>query len=102
MKNCKLKRKAMMLSAAMAVMSLLPMGAFAQDGLFPRGVTDEVYFGFGGAKEDQGLFGLRSVGTTGVIDNQTFGQEVPVGSGVIILLAAGAGYAILKRKEDEQ
>ena len=91
-----------MLSAAMAAMSLLPMGTFAQDGLFPHGVTDEVYFGFSGAKENQGLFGLRSVETTGYIDNQTFGQTVPVGSGVILLLAAGAGYAILKRKEDEQ
>ena len=92
----------MMLSAAMAAMSLLPMGAFAQEGLFQRGVSDETYYGYGGANRETELLGHRSVQTTGYINNQTFGQSVPVGSGVILLLAAGAGYAILKKKEDEQ
>ena len=46
----------------------------------------------------------------GGFSNQTFGSEnggpqsptdiVPVGSGLFIMLAAGAGYAILKKKED--
>jgi hypothetical protein len=81
---------------------LFAANATAQEGLFQRGMSDETYYGFGSAKEDQSLFNNRSVETTGIIDNQVFGQSVPVGSGVILLLAAGAGYAILKRKEDEQ
>lgn len=85
----------------MTALSLLPMGAFAQEGLFQHGVTDEAYYGFGGAKENNSFFN-RNVETIGIINNQTFGQEVPVGSGLFILLAAGAGYAILKRKEDEK
>ena len=79
----------------------LPLGASAQ-GLFQRGVADEEYYGFGGTAYNQGMFGIRGTQTTGIIDNQTFGQEVPMGSGIIVLLAAGMGYAALKRKEDEQ
>lgn len=87
----------------MTAMVQLPMGAFAQEeGLFRRGVSDEAYYGFGSAKENQSLFNQRNMETTGVINNQVFGQPVPLGSGVVLLLAAGAGYAILKRKEDEQ
>jgi len=44
----------------------------------------------------------RSGGTEGIINNQTFGQDVPLGSGLVLLMAAGTGYALLKRKEDEQ
>ena len=33
--------------------------------------------------------------------NQTFGQEVPSGSGLLILTAAGAGYALRKRKNNK-
>lgn len=29
-------------------------------------------------------------------------NPTPVGSGIIVLMAAGAGYALLKRKEDKQ
>jgi hypothetical protein len=79
-----------------------PLGASAQEGLFQRGVTDEAYYGYGGTNGKTDLLGHRSMGATGTIDNQIFGQPVPIGSGVIILLAAGAGYAALKRKEDEQ
>ena len=87
---------------AMMVTMLLPLGASAQEGLFQRGVADEAYYGYGGMNGKTDLLGHRNVQTTGTIDNQIFGQPVPMGSGVIILLAAGAGYAALKRKEDEQ
>lgn len=90
-----------MLSMAMLVALSLPLGASAQEGLFNRGVSDEAYYGFGGSKNSTSLIGNRDA-TTGVINNQIFGQEVPMGSGVLILLAAGMGYAALKRKEDEQ
>ena len=89
------------LTLSLAMLAATPIGVFAQEGLFQRGMSDESYYGFGGSTEKSGLLGDRSV-ATGTINNQTFGQSVPLGSGVIILLAAGAGYAVLKRKEDEK
>ena len=99
MSKCKMKKKVLALSLAMSV--ALPIGAFAQNGLFQRGVNDEAYYGFGGSTEKSGLLGDRSV-ATGTINNQIFGQSTPLGSGILILIAAGAGYAALKRKEDEK
>lgn len=99
MEKSKMTKKVLALSLAM--LAATPIGAFAQEGLFQHGVADEVYYGYGGAVEKSGLLGNRSE-ATGIIDNQVFGQPAPLGSGVIILLAAGAGYAALKRKEDEQ
>ena len=99
----KKRQKTARLALAMTAMSLLPMGTFAQEGgLFQRGVSDEAYYGFGNETEKTELLGHRNVQTMGTINNQTFGQPVPLGSGIALLLAAGAGYAMLKRKEDEQ
>lgn len=92
-------KKVLALSVAMLVAS--PIGAFAQDGLFQRGMTDESYYGFGSSTEKSGLLGDRGE-ATGTINNQTFGQSVPLGSGVVLLLVAGGGYVALKRKEDKQ
>ena len=100
MKKLKMTKKVLALSLAM--LAALPIGALAQEGMFQRGMSDESYYGFGGSTDESGLFGNRNVQTSGTINNQTFGQSVPLGSGVILLLAAGAGYAILKRKEDEK
>ena len=100
MKKLKMTKKALMLSLTM--LAAAPIGAFAQEeGLFQRGVNDETYYGFGSSSDKSGLLGNRNVQTTGTINNQTFGQSVPLGSGIVLLLAAGAGYAVLKRKEDE-
>lgn len=101
-KQTKKKGKAVALSLVMAAVLSLPVGAMAQEGLFQRGVADEVYYGYGGTNGKTELLGHRNVQPTGTINNQIFGQPVPVGSGVLILLAAGAGYAALKRKEDEK
>ena len=87
---------------AISLLVASPVFAVAQAGLFDRGLSDEDYYGFGGMEKTTGVFGNRGVQTTGVIDNQIFGQDVPIGSGVLVLLAAGAGYMALKRKEDEQ
>ena len=92
----------MALSLAMAAALSLPLVASAQEGLFQHGVSDEVYYSFGNSKDNTGFLGNRSTQTTGVINNQIFGQPVPLGSGFVILLAAGAGYAALKRKEEEK
>lgn len=101
MNNIKSKKRAVALSLAMSMVLALPVGALAQS-LFQRGVTDEEYYGAGDAKNKNGLFGNRNVQTTGTINNQVFGQPVPLGSGLAILLVAGAGYVALKRKEDEK
>lgn len=100
MKKLKITKKVLALSLVMLAAS--PIGAFAQDGLFQRGVSDETYYGFGSSTDKSGLLGNRSVQTTGIINNQTFGQDVPLGSEIIVLLAAGVGYAVLKRKEEKQ
>ena len=99
MKKLKMTKKVLALSLAMLAVS--PIGVFAQNGLFQRGMTDESNYGFGGSTEKSGLLGDRSV-ATGTINNQIFGQPAPLGSGVLLLIAAGAGYAVLKRKEDEK
>lgn len=58
-------------------------------GLFNQG------FGFTQDYLDNQDFGS----TQGGITNQTFEEETPLGSGLFILLAAGAGYASLKTKK---
>ena len=100
MAKLKMTRKVLVLSLVM--LAALPIGTFAQDGLFQRGVNDEELYGFGNSIEKSGLLGNRNVQTSGTINNQVFGQPVPLGSGAFLLLAAGVGYAILKRKEDEK
>ena len=99
----KTKTKTIMLSMAMAIAMTVPVGAMAQkEGLFQRGTSDESFYGNGSTKEATGMLGNRSVEATGQINNQVFGQPVPLGSGVLLLLSVSAGYAILKRKEDEK
>ena len=48
--------------------------------------------------ETRGLMNRSSV--TGNLNNQAFGQDVPLGSGLLIFLGATVGYAIIKKKED--
>ncbi|MBR6847777.1 MAG: hypothetical protein IKM74_06575 [Bacteroidales bacterium] len=112
MKKNKLKKKALVLLAAIAVMLLLPQHLSAQDGgLFGLGTSSE-------ATENAGVMGRGSSGNGGYnittqqfgsdenggynITTQQFGQETPIGSGFAILVMAGAGYAALKRKQKNQ
>lgn len=115
MQNNKTKRKLKVAALLLAV--CLPVGASAQ-GVFQRGSSD------GRAAPQSGMLrngeaslsvSNQSFGNTlgsddvtnqnfgGIfvqpddITNQTFGT--PVGSGLFILLAAGAGYATLKNKK---
>lgn len=87
------KKKAIVLSLGLAAAMLSAMTANAQQdydgsrGLFMRGPAVE--------SNDRG-------GENFTVNTQTFGQEVPMGSGLVILLAVGAGYAALKRKEEKQ
>ena len=47
---------------------------------------------------ERGLMNRSNV--SGGLDNQAFGQNVPLGSGLLVLFGAAAGYAIIKKKED--
>lgn len=93
----------------MAVLSLLPVGMLAQDGLFQRGVVDEANYGNSsingmmGRSEGSvgGYFTGQGFGATnGNITGQTFGA--PLGSGLFFLLMAGIGYSALKSKKTKQ
>ena len=50
---------------------------------------------------NRGLFNIPGNTDSG-ISNYGIGEEVPLGSGIAIMLAAGLGYVALKKKEDEQ
>ena len=54
--------------------------------------------GFGGTQGGLGNQGFG--GTQGGITNQGF--QVPMGSGLLVLVAAGAGYASLKKRNKKQ
>jgi len=108
MKIMKRKLKMMALMAAMAAGVLLPCTMKAQD-LFSGNPINNQRFGVsneGGI--DNQMFGVGNVGSIdnqrfgasneGNITNQTFGNKLPLGSGILIMVAAGAGYAALKRK----
>lgn len=81
--------KALMLSMAMAVGMLLPatMNAQHTDGFF-RSNGDNY------ENRDGGNSGLN------LQDPQNQDPTVPVGSGLLIMVAAGLGYTLLKKKED--
>jgi LPXTG-motif cell wall-anchored protein len=42
----------------------------------------------------------NEVGVEGGFTNQGYGEPAPLGSGIAVLLLAGAGYVALKKKED--
>ena len=115
MKNYKKHLKTLAISLSLAVGLLWSMALNAQnyvlydDGLFSRGPKVESY-------DDYSLFrGVSGDNTVGYfIHNQQLGsddnggynlynqsfEEVPMGSGLLILTAAGAGYALKKRKNN--
>lgn len=117
--RAKLKRKNRWFLLVLLLMLLLPLNMAAQQdgshGLFGRGGNHDgigasssvMNQGFGatqGGMMNQGFGATESNvinqgfgGTDGGITNQTFGA--PLGSGLFVLLAAGAGYATLKTKK---
>ena len=77
--------KALVLSMIMTLSLVMPMAA-QTDGFF---------------KHNENLYENRdgeTIITGSGINNQQFGA--PLGSGLLILVAAGAGYVALKKKED--
>ena len=111
MKNKTRKKTiAFLLGLAMAILPTTPVQA---QGILGD-LLDEYY-----AEKDQqsnnsgGVMG-RGTGTVGVdltgqgfgatngdITGQTFGENTPLGSGLFVLLAAGAGYASMKSRKKQ-
>lgn len=88
--------KAIVLSLGLAAM-LLPATMNAQSR--PGGM-----FGSNAVPEENGLMlrGDRSTVTGDGFSNGNFGEVVPLGGGIAVLLAACLGYVALKKKEDKQ
>ena len=80
--------KALVLSMIMTFGLVMPMAAQKSDGFFKNN-NEDIY----GNRDGEGT----SVTGSG-ITNQQFGQTVPVGSGLLIMVAAGAGYVAVRRK----
>ena len=98
MRNRKTKKKALVLSMALVAGLLVPAEMSAQ-GLFggPQPTSNDNQSMLnsgnrGGGMEWQG----------GGMTTQDPTQEAPLGSGLLVLVAAGAGYAALKRKEEQK
>lgn len=83
--------KVFILSAAMVAGLLLPTSMSAQksDGFF-RGGETEIY-------ENREEF-IIDGNTSGGLQNDAIGDNLPIGNGLIILSIAGAGYLLSKRK----
>ncbi|MBO4574305.1 MAG: hypothetical protein J5708_03165 [Bacteroidales bacterium] len=79
--------KAFMLSCFMAAVSLLPMSLNAQQ-------TSDDFF----RTNDFG--GSRYVAEWSIVNNGIGQSETPLGSGLLVLTAVGAGYAIARRKRN--
>ena len=101
MKNTKRKLKTMALMVAMAAGMLLPTTVSAQ-GLFnssfghsgSSGVSNGAFGNSGSTEVINESFGTNS----GDVKNQNFGKA-PLDSGILIMVAAGVGYAAIKRKK---
>ncbi len=92
--------KAIALSLGLAAMMLPATNLDAQSrpgGLFGNKPVQE--------EKENGLMQRRNRSTisdNGLFTNGNFGENVPLGGGIAVLLAAGLGYVALKKKEDKQ
>lgn len=92
MKNYRQKKKAIVLLMAMVTLMLSPLAMNAQ--------YDEGKFGLQpwlGTSSEESRNDNEKEGETMETENRT-----PLGSGIAIFVAAGAGYAMLKKKGDKQ
>jgi len=93
------KLKVFVLSLAMALGMLSPATVLAQSGNDNLLQFDNNDVGRDGFATNWALYN-SSFGNGGFnLNNQTFGSEpAPLGSGLLILTAVGAGYAAVRRK----
>ena len=85
-----MKIKMPILAIAAGLLLSTSLSAQEQGGLFSRGNAADY--------TERGLMNRSEV--SGGLNNQAFGQDVPLGSGLLILFGAAVGYAIIKKKED--
>lgn len=85
--------KATLLSLVMAAVLMLPMSLLAQksDGFFRSNNNDDVY----NDRDSEINYGLNLGGS----QNENPTEEVPLGGGLLVLAAAGAGYALARRNK---
>ena len=81
-----------------AIVLGLSMTSFAQGGLFHRGANAD------GTPAEVSLTGDGTKGNRGgepllPMHNQTDSQNAPLGSGIVLLTALGAGYVVAKRRK---
>ena len=101
--------KTIVFSLALAAMMLTANNMNAQNdgsrGMMGRGTSIE-----GAEQGSKTLFQINGVRngagdatiTGSGIQNGSFGEEVPLGGGIAIMLVAGLGYVALKKREDKQ
>ena len=101
MEKNKKRRKAVALSLALAAMTLTANNLTAQNGggLFGRGEADAG--NRAGASTTNGNVSNDGFGDAinGGITNDGFGDTTPLGGGLLVMTAAAAGYAMLRRKK---
>ena len=102
------KKKTLAISLLMAAGILWPISLSAQEQGSHGGLFGDYYlnsssgiFGRGSSTLEGDLDGQSFGETNGDITGQTFGDDAPMGSGLFIMLAAGAGYATLKTKKKQ-
>jgi len=100
--------KTIVFSLALAAMALTANNMNAQNdgrrGLLGRGDSSESLELVGKPlfQIDGERNGAINDNITVGITNGDFGEEVPLGGGIAIMLVAGLGYVALKKKEDKQ
>jgi hypothetical protein len=95
----KQEKRTLVFYIVMAVAMSLPLNSFAQE---KRGLFDSSNTAESKPTSMLGGGGLRTGEQVGV-GNQGFNQNpAPLGSGVAMLIAAGAGYALLKSKKQRK
>ena len=94
-----MKRKAIMLSVGLAVLLALPTMMSAQSdregSLFGSQTIKQNSTGLMNPQGDRGAFSLETT-------TQQFGESAPLGSGLLFMMAAGAGYAVARRKRNKK
>ena len=83
--------KKLVIFLLMAVAIVLPGRINAQNDMFFRINNEDVY-------NDR----ASNVDVTGTMTNNPFGEPAPIGSGLLVMVAAGAGYVALKRKRSNK
>jgi hypothetical protein len=96
--------KSIVFSFVLAAMTLTANNLSAQDkenrGMMGRGTSVENPQNGSKSLFQQNVNRDDPTSINGSINNESFGETAPLGSGIAILIGAGLGYVALKKKED--